>query len=416
MKNLRQVLMTSSHDPWLATSSTFQQFKTIQMIHFVNHNWNRKNCWTQLATRSLPTILMTCAQWLTMSQHNLWLNSRPIMWQPVVQFCWHFPFFNFVFFSSMKFLPTKNTYDFSQLFSDHENRVKSNSSVSLITDNLMHGWACVKRGVQQPPVLHNNRACCPHGVATQSQHFCEKERRANVLGTARSRTGEFRMTSVHPLRHWRQQDDIFRLPQTAPGMFRLCVSPHQRVLPHPSWLPLPRGSRASWRHSQESRLWHVARSRTSRGPSAATSSRQLVEILQTHVADDSFGISPRSLSRDVEWTATPAVALWQKGVEAKTAGETTTQWETWGNFLWAQWSLFGLVWETPNSKTILPPFSHSISNTKSKVVFYTHFEIGVIILTILVLKICERKFWSWEIVWSFEASNFFELSILRFPF
>ena len=85
----------NSHDPWLVTSSTFQQFKTIQMNHFVNHNWNMKNCWTQLATRNLPTIF--CSK-LTMSQHNIWLDSRPNMWQPVVQFCWHFPFFNFVFF------------------------------------------------------------------------------------------------------------------------------------------------------------------------------------------------------------------------------------------------------------------------------------------------------------------------------
>ena len=92
----------------------------------------------------------------------------------------------------------------------------------------------VQGEVQQPPVLHNNRACCPDGVATRSQLHC-----AILLGTARSRTDEFRMTNVLPLRHPRQQDDIFRLPQTAPGMFGPCASSHQRVLQHPWWLPLP---------------------------------------------------------------------------------------------------------------------------------------------------------------------------------
>ena len=60
-------------------------------------------------------------------------------------------------------------------------------------------------------------------------------------------------------------------------------------------------------------------------------------------------------------------------------------------------------------------FSHLFSNTKSKVVFLhtlwnwcDHFD--------WFLKFMKENFWSWEICWSFEASIFFELSILRFPF
>ena len=80
---------------------------------------------------------------------------------------------------------------------------------------------CVKGGIQQPPELRNNRACCPNGVASRSQHSCGalQEHRASWLETKRSGTCESRMTIVLPLRHPRQPDDIFRFPPTTPGKF-----------------------------------------------------------------------------------------------------------------------------------------------------------------------------------------------------
>ena len=56
----------------------------------------------------------------------------------------------------------------------------TNSGVSEITDHLMHdenspsapGAPCVPGGIQIPPHCCNNRACCPNGVATRSQHSC----------------------------------------------------------------------------------------------------------------------------------------------------------------------------------------------------------------------------------------------------
>ena len=58
-----------------------------------------------------------------------------------------------------------------------------------------------KGRVQQPPVLRNNRACCAHGVATRSQHFCGK-------GALR----EFARDSA--VKNWRVSDD--QRPPTSP--------------------------------------------------------------------------------------------------------------------------------------------------------------------------------------------------------
>ena len=123
------------------------------------------------------------------------------------------------------------------------------SGVSVITDNLMHGWGlpiCAWSSLASQERLSNRPRCTttqhvsppasPSGLGTLAEDF---------RGTTWFRSGQSgeelasfgRPSSCHF--HPRQPSDIFHLPPTTPGKFGPCASSQHSLSAAPSLVAAP---------------------------------------------------------------------------------------------------------------------------------------------------------------------------------
>ena len=142
-------------------------------------------------------------------------------------------------------------------------------------------------------MLRNNRACCPHGVATRSQHFCGKgalRELARDSAVKNWRVSDDQRPPTSPLktkrRHLPSSPDSSGYVRTLSFIASTSLAPSLVVA---LALAVPSLLRALTRVASVARcaIPNIAR------PSATTSSRQLVEILQIHVATM---LAPRAIT------------------------------------------------------------------------------------------------------------------------
>ena len=122
-------------------------------------------------------------------------------------------------------------------------------------------------------------------------------------------------------------------------------------------------------------------------------------------------VAKKKVAGGVQWTAT-LIALWHR----ESGGGRRRNHHSMGNnlsvgqLLWAQWTLFGFVWEKPSSKTVSPLFSHLFSNTKWKIVFLhppSNFSdqsrrcrrSGASSVCVMMLTLLECQWWQMRMLW-----------------